>query len=206
LFSIPARAEEKPKPKPWGRLAHRTNLLKQSLANLISESSSSAQQARQQARQSDYQVPLNITDSEDMLVILNARATALLNISFRNLRQPKHIVKLASLATCLFSAHKTGPVIIGDDVSDEEKIWMLRRMIQLIRDDIYNLLLSVIEDYTHADHIEQERHIDVLQKTVITWRRIISKQVHSARRETHNFESQDGYAGRMAVFRAKCEQ
>jgi hypothetical protein len=95
-----------------------------------------------------------------MLVILNARATALLNISFRNLSQSKHIVELASLAIYLFSARKTGSDMIEDGVSDEEKIWMLKRMIQLVRDDIYTLLLSVDQDLTYADRAEREPHED----------------------------------------------
>jgi hypothetical protein len=141
-----------------------------------------------------------------MLVILNARATALLNISFRNLSQSKHIVELASLAIYLFSARKTGSDMIEDGVSDEEKIWMLKRMIQLVRDDIYTLLLSVDQDLTYADRAEQKRHIANLMRTVRTWRLIVNKQVHSMRRHAHKFESQDDYSGRMATLRDKCEQ
>jgi hypothetical protein len=157
-------------------------------------------------RQPTPQAPLNITDSEDMLVILNARATALLNISFRDLSQPKHIVKLASLAIHLFSTRKTGSDIIEDDVSDEEKIWMMKRMIQLVRDDIYTLLLSVVQDLTYADRAEQKQHVANLMRTARTWRLIVNKQVHSARRHAHKFESQDGYPGRMAALRDRCEQ
>lgn len=140
-----------------------------------------------------------------MPIILNARATALLNISLRNMSQSKHIVKLASLARCLFSAPKTG-TLIESDISDEEKVWMLQRMIQLIRDDIYTLLISISQNYTEADRKEQQRYIDVLLRSATTWRKIINRQVLSARRHEHQFESQDGYPDRMATLRTKCEK
>jgi hypothetical protein len=44
---------------------------------------------------------MNIIHSDDMCVIVNARATVLLNISFHGLEQQKRIVALSSLAVWL---------------------------------------------------------------------------------------------------------
>jgi hypothetical protein len=141
-----------------------------------------------------------------MVVLLNARATALLNVFFHNLTQSKHIVKLASLAVCLFTMRKSGSDTIEGNFSDEEKVWMLERMIQLVRDDIYALLVSVSQDHTPADRTEQQQHVDILRRTVTMWQRIINKHVQAARGHNHQFESRDGYPDRMATLRAKCEQ
>jgi hypothetical protein len=66
------------RPRPWGRLARHASMLKQSFSQLRAESIRSLHLARQPATS----IPRNIIESDDMIMILNARGTALLNVSF----------------------------------------------------------------------------------------------------------------------------
>jgi hypothetical protein len=86
--------------KPWGRIKFRVRRAKQSIYEPIAESEAE-QQAQQYRQQKAPHFPTNIIDSDDMCVILNARATVLLNTSFYGLEQQKRIVALSSLAIWL---------------------------------------------------------------------------------------------------------
>jgi hypothetical protein len=188
--------------KPWAKIARSARHLKQSFSQLKAESSRSAREACQPIPQ----FPLRILDSDDLLVILNARATVLLNISFRNRSQSRHIVTLSSLARFLFSVHRIESDRIGGETSQEERAWMIRRMLQLIRDDVYQLLTYASQEFIQAEREEQQRHLDAFCTSAMTWQNLINRQIKSARGHSHRFESGEGFPDRMATLRAKCER
>lgn len=111
--------------------------------------------------------PRILCDSVDMLAILNARGTVLLNMSFANTPEQLYIVKLASLATSFW----TQPAVDGD----EERHWVLNHMIPLIRDDIQQHLLSATTWFDAQTLQSQQRHIEILKESVATWRNMVSR-------------------------------
>lgn len=141
-----------------------------------------------------------------MLFILNARATVLLNLSFRGRHQSVHVVTLSSLARCLFSARRTDTDLVGRDISDEEKLWMIQRMLQLIRDDVYQVFVHASQDFVDAEQEEQRQHLSIFCSSLKTWQSMINRQIQSARGHHHQIESKDGFSDRMATLRAKCER
>lgn len=187
---------------PWAKIARSARHLKQSFSQLKAESSRSAREARQLVAE----VPLNILESDDMLVILNARATVLLNLSFRGRHQAVHVVTLSSLARCLFSARRTDSDLVGRDTSDEEKVWMIQRMLQLIRDDVYQIFVHTSQDFVEAEQEEQRQHLSTFCTSLKTWQNMINRQIQSVRGHHHQIESKDGFSDRMAELRAKCER
>jgi hypothetical protein len=195
-------APPKDKASPWAKVARSALHLKQSFSQLKAESSRSAREAREPVAD----VPLNILESNDMLVILNARATVLLNFSFRGRHQSTHVVTLSSLARCLFSARKTDSDLVGRDTSEEEKLWMIHRMLQLIRDDVYQILVHASQDFVEAEQEEQRQHLSTFCESLKTWKNMINRQIQLARGHYHQVESNDGFSDRMATLRAKCER
>jgi hypothetical protein len=145
-----------------------------------------------------------------MLVILNARATVLLNISFRNLSQPKQIVKLSNLALTLWLSRVTetdwGYSMFDKGSEDEENAWILQRLILLIRDDVYQHLCSAIDDFAEPERGEQQRHIGVFVESMRTWQKITNRHFNSMRGYEHDVESKSGYAGYMSYLRDSCEK
>jgi hypothetical protein len=145
-----------------------------------------------------------------MTVILNARATVLLNVSFRGLSQSVHIIKLSSLAMALWSERRTetdwGYGMFDKGSEDEEHAWVLQRMILLLRDDIYKLFYSAIDEFAEGDRVEQKRHIDVFVESVETWQNMINRHTQAAKGHENFVESKDGYSDRMAHLRQFCER
>jgi hypothetical protein len=194
--------------RPWSKLARSAVRLKQSFSQLKVESLHSAHEAQLPVPRS----PLNILDSDDMLVILNSRATVLLNISFRTCIYSKRVVILASLARFLFATRKNAPGglfritdSLDREATKEEQAWMVFRMLQIIRDDIYQLLTRASHELVEAERQEQQRHINIFNRSVATWQHMMNKQIKSARGHDHLFESRHYFPGRMAAVRAKCE-
>ncbi|KAH4010384.1 hypothetical protein JI435_155480 [Parastagonospora nodorum SN15] len=200
--NIITTAPPKDKASPWAKIARSARHLKQSFSQLKAESSRSAREAREPVAD----VPLNILESNDMLVILNARATVLLNFSFRGRHHSTHVVTLSSLARCLFSARRTDSDLVGRDASEEEKLWMIHRMLQLIRDDVYQILVHASQDFVEAEQEEQRQHLSTFCASLKTWQNMINRQIQSARGHFHQIESNDGFSDRMATLRAKCER
>jgi hypothetical protein len=93
-------------------------------------------------------------------MILNARATVLLNVSFRNLSQPMHIIKLSELALALWISRQTetdwGYGMFDRGSEAEESAWVAQRMIQLVRDDIYQLFCNAVDESADADRVDQQ--------------------------------------------------
>jgi hypothetical protein len=180
--------------------------LKQSFSQLKAESSRTHQQARQPAPH----FPTNIIESDDMTMILNARATVSLNVSFRNLSQPMHIIKLSELALALWISRQTetdwGYGMFDRGSEAEESAWVAQRMIQLVRDDIYQPFCNAVDESADADRVEQQPHIDVFMKSVRTWQKMINRQNQAARGLDHPIESKDYYPARMARLRLVCER
>jgi hypothetical protein len=180
--------------------------LKQSFSQLKAESSRTHQQARQPAPH----FPTNIIESDDMTMILNARATVLLNVSFRDLSQSVHVVKLSALALALWTSRETetdwGYGMFDKGSEEEENAWVLQRMIQLVRDDIYHLLYNAIDDFADADRVEQQQHIDIFMESLKTWQKMINRQTRAARGLDHFVESKDNYPDRMSRLRLACER
>jgi hypothetical protein len=147
----------------------------------------------QQARQPISRFPDNIIESDDMVVILNARATVLLNTSFRQIRQQKQVIKLAALALKLWR-WRTDRMDWADIMSDlkptdEEYAWIAQKMILLIRDDIYHYLTDAIQELHPTERVEQQKHIDVFLESVSTWRKLINRQFAAARGHEHPIET-----------------
>jgi hypothetical protein len=81
----------------------RTRLLRRAERKL--QAAQAAQEAlarkKQQIQQVLAGIPKEMMDSKDMVIILNARGTVLLNMAFRGHPNQKSIVALASLAKTL---------------------------------------------------------------------------------------------------------
>jgi hypothetical protein len=203
LQSCSPPAEDRP--KPWGRLARHASMLKQSFSQLRAESIRSLHLTRQPASCTSR----NITESDDMIMILNARGTALLNLSFRALPQQTHIVKLSALALRVWAAvppcSNGAQIPFDKGVTDEEKAWMIHRLIQLIRDDIYLVVSGALEQFTPAERDEQQRHIAVFQESMATWQKMVNRQIRSAGNYQHIVEYRYGFAPQMHRLREWCE-
>lgn len=110
--------------KRWGVLGRYATVLRQSFSQLKVESS----RTRQEAREPAPCFPKNMTESDDMIVILNARGTVILNFSFRRHSHQIHIVALAALAVRLWgvlsAGAKEGDVQFPNGISSEAKAWM----------------------------------------------------------------------------------
>jgi hypothetical protein len=193
------------RPRPWGRLARHASMLKQSFSQLRAESIRSLHLARQPATS----IPRNIIESDDMIMILNARGTALLNVSFRALSQQIHIVKLSTLALRVWAAlppcSTDAQIPFDEGATDEEKIWILQRLIQLIRDDIYLVISRAVEHFKPAERDEQQRHITVFRESMATWQKMMNRQIRSAGNYQHIVESSDDFALQMHRLREWCE-
>ncbi|KAF1916950.1 hypothetical protein BDU57DRAFT_557086 [Ampelomyces quisqualis] len=161
----------------------------QSIVQLKRESARSMQQARQPIPR----FPHNIIENSDMVVILNARATVLLNASFRELRQQKQIIKLAALALKLWRSrtdHTEWADVMSDlGTTDEERAWIILYLLQLIRDDVYQCLNSAIQEFHNTEGVEQKRHIDVFRESANTWRKLTNRRNEAARGCEHPIES-----------------
>jgi hypothetical protein len=193
-------------PKPWDTIPRPSSSMGQSFVQLRTESS----HALQRTRQPTLDFSTHITQSEDMIVILNARATVLLNVSFRNLTQAKQIVELSSLALTLWQSRVAetdwGYRMFDRGSEDEENAWIFQRLIVLIRDDIYQHLCSVINDLTDAEKFEQQRHIDVFVESMRTWQKMTNRHFKSMWGFEHDVECKTGYPGFMAHLRDSCEK
>jgi hypothetical protein len=117
--------------------------------------------------QQSQSYPKLLCDSDDMIAILNARGTVLLNMYFSHTLEQLHIVKLASLAVGLWAQR---PVDIN-----EERYRVIHCMILLIRDDIQQHLLSAVNNFDVNALLEQHRHIEILTESVATWRNMVSR-------------------------------
>jgi hypothetical protein len=192
--------------KPWATISQPASSVGQSFVQLQAESSHALKQARQPA----LDFPTHITQSEDMLVILNARATVLLNVFFRNLTQAKQIVKLSSLALNLWQSRVAetdwGYRMFDRGSEDEENAWIFQRLIVLIRDDIYQHLCSVINGFTDAEKFEQQRHIDIFVESMRTWQKKTNRHLMAKWRPVHGVERNTDYPGFMAHLRDSCEK
>jgi hypothetical protein len=150
-----------------------------------------------------------MTESDDMIMILNTRGTALLNLSFCGNPKQSHIVKLSALALRLWALQQPGsyitPIPFDRGVTEEEKAWIIHRLIQLVRSDVYSVVTQAIAYFTPAEHEDQARHIRIFHQSLITWQKMVNRQIRHAGNYQHVVETQDGFAAQMARLREWCE-
>jgi hypothetical protein len=143
-------------------------------------------------------------------MILNARGTALLNLAFRGNPKQSHIVKLSALALRLWAlqlpSSNITPVPFDRDVSDADRTWIIYRLIQLVRSDVYSLVAQAIEDFTPDEQDEQARHIAVFLQSALTWQKLVNRQIRLAGPYQHVAETRDGFPAQMARLREWCEE
>jgi hypothetical protein len=159
----------------------------------------------QQARQPIPRFPNNIVESDDMVVILNARATVLLNASFRELRQQKQVIKLAALALELWQRRNVrtnwDEFMSESNTTDEQYAYIIQKLLLLIRNDIYQYLTSAIQEFHNTERVEQEKHIDVFLESANTWRKMINRQIEATRGHEHPIETGAGFNYKMSKSR-----
>ncbi|KAH7398794.1 hypothetical protein DE146DRAFT_504894 [Phaeosphaeria sp. MPI-PUGE-AT-0046c] len=195
-------------PKPQKGLQQYASFakIKQTFTQLRSESSRTQKQARRAAPP----FPTDIIESEDMTIILNARATVLLNISFRGLDQAKNVIKLANLALSLWLSRRTetawGYGMLDRGSEDEEHAWIVHKFLVLIRDDICRHLARAIGHFSEAETAEQLRHITVFFQSLRTWQQIINRKNNMSVGLQHAVESRHDFPVIMARIRTLHEK
>lgn len=145
-----------------------------------------------------------------MTTILNARATVLLNVSFRGLTQTKKVIKLASLALSLWQSRRIeiawGYDILDRGSEDEGHAWVVHKFLVLIRDDICRHLSRAIGHFSETETAEQIQHITVFLQSLRTWQQIINRKNNMALGLQHAVESRADFPATMARLRSQYEK
>jgi hypothetical protein len=154
-------------------------------------------------------LPRTLTESDDMMVILNARGTAMLNTGFRNTSLQKQIVMLASLAIRLWldiplRAHG-GCFRFTGHFDDDGKAWMASHLILMIRDDIQQLLKQGAEYLVDAEQTEQMEHFRVFKLSYVSWQKTVNRRIAKAGPLEHSVQARDDYPVLMEQWRVECE-
>ncbi|KAH6618455.1 hypothetical protein C7974DRAFT_440665 [Boeremia exigua] len=101
-----------------------------------------------------------LVQNADILAILNARGTVLLNGAFAEYREASYIVRLAELAL---------------DVYHGRVIDNAPQLVPLIRDDVQSHMQMVITKWAEYIRQRQQHYIDVLNHDISEWRRSWNK-------------------------------
>ncbi|KAJ4368909.1 hypothetical protein N0V83_005991 [Neocucurbitaria cava] len=128
------------------------------------------------------EIHASIFDDENMMAILNARGTVLLNMCFHNTPQQLKIVKLAAMAQ-LINRHVSRPVkaprhakdysiLLTKSCAGQSQVFYAATqcILPLIRDDIETLMLEAISDFSEKDKQVQLDYIFDLQRRAQTWK------------------------------------
>ncbi|KAH7075911.1 hypothetical protein BKA63DRAFT_565956 [Paraphoma chrysanthemicola] len=156
-------------------------------------------------------LPRTLTDSDDMMAILNARGTVLLNMCFRTSHIDVCVLSLSFLAIHLWAdvalGAKRGTFRYKKRLDDDGKAWMLSRLILMVRDDIQRLLEIHVEYHLiDAERVEQAQHISVFQSSYVAWQKMINKRIMNAGPDENRVHSRNDYTVLMEKSRDKCDE
>ncbi|KAF2655802.1 hypothetical protein K491DRAFT_715946 [Lophiostoma macrostomum CBS 122681] len=117
----------------------------------------------------------DLLQDENMVAILNARGTAVMNAYFQGTPEQAMIVKLADTAVHLYNewkatAHHPVSFYEGEDPSDNPAFRRYKLMVLALRDDIQTHMTRRLYRLTTAQGIAQLRAYDILQERIDTWR------------------------------------
>ncbi|KAF1941946.1 hypothetical protein EJ02DRAFT_422523 [Clathrospora elynae] len=163
-----------PPPHPWGLLAQHAGTSSEYFVSLIDD----ALEKHDARREHPPEINSSLMRNDDMMVILNARGTVLLNMMFNNTPQQKSIVKLASLASTMWRRNTVpitdhfvpkGPE--GRTFKDaREANHSAVRMISHIREDIQKHMKEAIEGFSAVYKKTQEDSINIFKERVETFK------------------------------------
>ncbi|KAH7090239.1 hypothetical protein FB567DRAFT_286554 [Paraphoma chrysanthemicola] len=156
-------------------------------------------------------LPRTLAESDDMMAILNARGTVLLNMCFRTSYTDLFILSLSFLAIHLWKdmalGAKGGMFKYRNGLDDDAKVWILSRLILMIRDDIQKLFEIRLDNHLNdAERVEQDQHITVFQSSYVAWQKMINKRTKNARPHENSVQSRHDYPSLMNRSRKKCDE
>ncbi|KAF1852130.1 uncharacterized protein K460DRAFT_362898 [Cucurbitaria berberidis CBS 394.84] len=131
----------------------------------------------QARRQQPVELGANLFENEDMITILNARGTVLLNMCFHNTPQQRKVIKLSELALLIWREYKLLSTLSTQSTEDSQVCDpAIQHMIPLIRDDIQKHMLDAISAFSPQHKRDQERHIQIFKTSVQTWKMMRTKR------------------------------
>ncbi|CAO2651077.1 Nn.00g093740.m01.CDS01 [Neocucurbitaria sp. VM-36] len=147
--------------KPWGRIAQQLGSTAQFFSDVMGDAIRT--QLARRDRDRDFEACEKVIENEDMVAILNARGTVLLNMCFHDTPQQKKIVKLAALAQFMLGNCARRRYSQAHDPA-------FHCMLPLIRDDIQKHMLEAISNFRPWHSRDQDRHILTFKTRVQTWK------------------------------------
>jgi hypothetical protein len=137
-----------------------------------------------------------LLENDDMLVILNARGTVVLNPAFAYTEERIEIAKLAWLALSIWHNRIELPLAGA--------VVIFQELLKLVRDDVETLLFSAIAGFSASVHDSQLSHINVFAQRVWVCRRALS-QLLSVTNFQFTVAERRSYETRMELARRSCE-
>ncbi|KAJ4313462.1 hypothetical protein N0V94_006949, partial [Neodidymelliopsis sp. IMI 364377] len=137
-----------------------------------------------------------LMENDDMLVILNARGTVVLNPAFAYTEERIEIAKLAWLALSIWHNRIELPLAGA--------VVIFQELLKLVRDDVETLLFSAISGFSASVHDSQLSHINVLVQRTWVRRRALSHLL-SITNFQFTIAERRSYETRMEMARRSCE-